>query len=130
MIRRLAGQHVLVVDDDELIRMVASTLLAEEGAQVSTAANGAQAVAACLSPQATFDVVLMDVQMPLLNGLDATSTIRRHRTAAELPVIGQSSKTTPEDRAAAVNAGMNAYLGKPFDIEQVVEAILRHVRVR
>lgn len=119
---RLKGVRVLVVDDDENIRIAVEALLVSEGACVSCTDNGAQAVAECLRPSAAIDVVLLDVQMPMLSGLAATSTIRRHRGAADLPIVGLSAWSSEEDLAAAFATGMNEYLLKPFDIDEFVVA--------
>lgn len=124
----LQGLRILVVDDDDLCREVAKELLEAEGARIIEATNGAQAVAVCLAPDAALDLVLMDNEMPLLGGLPATQTIRARHSAAALPVIGLSSRCDMEDRRAAMSVGMNDYLPKPFDIAQVVAAILRHRR--
>lgn len=122
----LQGLRVLLVDDDDIARTMARELLEDRGASVSVAANGAEAVAACLVPGAVADIVLMDNEMPLLGGIPATAAIRSRRSALELPIIGLSTRFAPADREKGLAAGMNDYLCKPFDIDLVVSTLLRH----
>lgn len=124
--RQLLGLHVLVVDDDDIIRDIARDLLENEGATVSLATNGAEAVAACPCAHPVVDIVLIDNEMPLLGGIPATAAIRSRRGAKELPIIGLSSRFAPSDQAAGRAAGMNDYLCKPLDIGQVVSTLKRH----
>lgn len=122
----LRGVRVLVVDDDGICREIAQGLLEAQGAQVTLAVNGAEAASICLGAGPRPDVMLIDNEMPVLTGIGATALIRRRLTDIELPIVGLSSRSAPADRAAALAAGMNDYLCKPFDIDLVLPALLRH----
>lgn len=124
----LSGLRILVADDDALIRDVVSELLQEQGATVMLAINGAEAVVACLDTASSIDAVLIDNEMPVLDGIAATAAIRSCRSAQELPIIGVSSRSGTSDRTAGQAAGMNEYLSKPYDVQQVVATLLRHRR--
>lgn len=117
----LAGVRVLLVDDSEMSREVVEHLLLLEGAAVGTAADGRQALE-CLRT-AEFDLVLMDVQMPVLDGLEAAALIRSDLGLVELPIVALTAGVLPEQRAAAKAAGMNAFLTKPIDDQQMVATI-------
>jgi two-component system sensor histidine kinase/response regulator len=121
----LAGLRVLVVDDNALNREVASGFLQEVGMQVVLAANGLQALD-CLA-QADFDMVLMDLQMPLMDGLAASREIRKQARWACLPLIALSAHDAQAGRLATVAAGMDAYLGKPIDEAALYQTLLQFV---
>ncbi|MEA3639452.1 MAG: PAS domain S-box protein [Lamprobacter sp.] len=127
--QRLAGLHILAVDDVELNLLVLDKLLSFEGARISMAHDGQAALrqleAADSDP---FDLVLMDVQMPVMDGYEATRRIRTRWPS--LPVIGLTAHAMPEDRDRCLNAGMVAHLTKPIDLEALLAALhqLRQVR--
>ncbi|MBV8500657.1 MAG: response regulator [Paucibacter sp.] len=125
--RRLAGLHLLVVEDNLNNQQVARELLEGEGAVVLLANDGQQALS--LLAQAKhgpprIDAVLMDVQMPVMDGYTATRLIRR-QLALTLPIIAMTANAMPADRQACLDAGMSEHVGKPFDIEHVVAVLLR-----
>jgi len=123
--RRLSGIRVLAAEDVELNRVILQDLLAQEGATVVFAENGAQALETVRSAgTAAFDVVLMDVQMPVMNGLDATRRLRAMVPA--LPVIGLTAHALPEERERCLEAGMVERVTKPVDTEVLVSAMLRY----
>ena len=123
--RRLAGLSLLVAEDNEVNSMVLEELLGEEGATVTLACNGQEAVDAVRRQgAAAFDVVLMDVQMPVMDGFDATRAI--HELAPRLPVIGQTAHALDEERERCFAAGMVDHLAKPIDPERLVEVVSRH----
>ena len=126
---RLAGLRVLVAEDNEVNQMVLEELLIGEGAEVVLTGNGQEAVD-CLRVQGppAFDVVLMDVQMPVMDGYAATRAI--HALAPDLPVIGQTAHAFDEERAHCVAAGMVGHLAKPIDPEEMVRVILHHTTGR
>ncbi|WP_347249837.1 ATP-binding protein [Zoogloea sp.] len=126
---RLTGLRVLVAEDNEVNQMVLEEFLAAEGAEVSLTSNGQEAVA-CLMERgaAAFDVVLMDVQMPVMDGYAATRAI--HAIAPALPVIGQTAHAFDEERAHCLDAGMIDHLAKPIDPDEMVRVILRHTTGR
>ncbi|UFH48150.1 CHASE domain-containing hybrid sensor histidine kinase/response regulator [Pseudomonas sp. KNUC1026] len=123
--RRLAGLYVLVVEDNALNRQVASGLLHAEGARVHLAENGKEGIEAVQGSAEPFDAVLMDVQMPELDGLQATRLIRADGRFARLPIIAMTANAGAEDRAACLQAGMNDHLGKPIDLGRLVD-VVRH----
>jgi PAS domain S-box-containing protein len=126
----LPGVRVLVVDDSSINLEVARRILELEGATVSLAADGQQAVDTLLHDPDAVDVVLMDVQMPVLDGHDATRRIRSGLGLRHLPVIALTAGVTTGEQARAQAAGMNDVLGKPFDPRALVACLLRHVTPR
>ncbi len=127
--QRLAGLRVLAAEDLEVNRVVLSHLLNYEGALVSFAANGRRALERLAeSDPDAFDAVLMDVQMPEMDGYEATRIIRRVYPA--LPVIGVSAYALTDEQAKCLEAGMVDHVTKPIDPEQLVATILRHVRMQ
>ncbi len=115
---------VLVVDDDAVNRLVATRLLNRLGIETETATNGLEAVARV--EQASFRVVLMDVQMPGIDGFEATRRIRQYETktgALRVPIVGFSASIYAEDRACGFEAGMDDYLSKPMERERLVERL-------
>jgi len=124
---RLAGIRVLVAEDNEVNQMVLEDHLCSEGAEVTLVENG-QAAIDCVQARgaASFDVVLMDVQMPVMDGHTATRLLGG--IAPDLPVIGQTAHALDEERAACLAAGMVDHLAKPIEPEVMVRSILRHRR--
>lgn len=121
--RRLAGARLLVVDDSEINQEIAMHMLLREGAQVFLAGNGREALAVLREDPAGFDVVLMDVQMPELDGLQATRQMREDDTLRELPVIALTAGALAEERRRAMDAGMDRFLTKPLDPEQLLATV-------
>ena len=117
---RLTGRHFLVVDDQAMNREVVVRMLALEGAQSTQAADGQQALDLLRAQPRGFDAVLMDVQMPVMDGLSATRAIRGALGLTELPIIALTAALLPEQQAAARAAGADALLAKPLDLEQMV----------
>ncbi len=122
---RLKGQRVLVVDDSELNRIVVVRALALEGADSETACDGQQALDRLRERPREFDVVLMDVQMPVMDGLTATQELRRDPVLARIPVIAFTAGVLQEERRKASDAGVNDFLPKPVDLEEMVAVLLR-----
>jgi len=118
--RRLAGLRLLVVEDNALNRQVADELLRGEGAQVILAEGGLEGVSQVMSASTPFDAVLMDIQMPDIDGLEATRRIRRHPHFALLPILAMTANASNSDREACMAAGMNDHVSKPIDLEQLV----------
>ncbi|WP_201787427.1 PAS domain S-box protein [Pseudomonas sp. BMS12] len=121
---RLAGLHLLVVEDNALNRQVAQELLQGEGAQVQLAEDGQAGVTAVLHAKPPFDAVLMDIQMPGMDGLEATRLLRGHAHLAALPIIAMTANASRVDRDNCLDAGMNEHVGKPIDLEQLVHTLL------
>jgi PAS domain S-box-containing protein len=117
----LNGKRILLVEDNEMNRLVANTILEQYGAIITEAGNGEEAITAMESNQ--FDAVLMDVQMPVLNGLDATKHIRKY-ISARVPIIALTANAIKGENERCINAGMNAFLSKPFEEDDLVNMIL------
>nr|WP_315489212.1 response regulator [uncultured Rhodoferax sp.] len=123
--RQLANMRILVVEDNLINQQVAEELLTAEGALVSLAANGQIGVEAVAAAVPQFDVVLMDIQMPVLDGYGATRYIRETLKLASLPIIAMTANAMSGDRDACILAGMNEHVGKPFDIAKLVSLLIR-----
>ena len=121
---RLTGLRVLAVDDNRVNRFMVERALQLEGALVRLAPDGQQALQILEASPQGFDVVLMDIQMPVMDGLTATQAIRAHPGLAALPVIALTAGVMAEERDAAQAAGVNGFLAKPLDLEGMV-AMLR-----
>ncbi len=119
---RHAGQRVLLAEDNPINQEVAGELLAAAGLVVEMADDGERAVELALSRP--YDLVLMDVQMPRMDGLSATRAIRE-RAGRAMPVIAMTAHAFGEDRAACLAAGMNDHVAKPVDPEQLYATLLR-----
>ncbi|MEG2049747.1 MAG: response regulator, partial [Comamonas sp.] len=117
----LKGKRVLVVDDNALNREVAADFLELVGIQVELATDGAQALK--VLEKQSFDLVLMDVHMPNMDGMQATRAIRQHPSLHNLPVIALTAQARTEDREAIETAGMNAHLSKPIDDKLLYETL-------
>ena len=128
----LRGQHLLMAEGNELNREIAVALLEEQGATVTTAENGREAVELYQSAhKGTFDAVLMDVMMPEMNGLEATRAIRafEHCPAESgIPIIAMTANVFADDVKACLEAGMNSHVGKPLDMQVLAAEISRQVR--
>ncbi len=127
---RLAGLSVLVVDDSALNRQIAMEFLAEIDIDAKTANDGREAINILQSLadlNAGVELVLMDIQMPELDGMSATREIRQQTRFADLPIIAMTAHTMSGDREQAINAGMNDHLSKPIEPEQLYQMLLKHV---
>jgi PAS domain S-box-containing protein len=122
--RALAGLRILVVEDNLINQQVAEELLNAQGALVSLAANGQLGVDAVAASQPPFDVVLMDLQMPVLDGYGATRKIRQELGLTQLPIVAMTANAMASDRHACLAAGMNEHVGKPFDMAHLVTVLL------
>jgi PAS domain S-box-containing protein len=123
--KRLQGLRLLVVEDNKINQMVAKGLLVQEGAEVTLADNGQLGVSAVADANNIFDVVLMDVQMPVMDGYAATRVIRQEMGLTALPIIAMTANAMAADRAACLACGMNDHVGKPFDLDHLVAVLLR-----
>ena len=126
----LSGLHLLLVEDNELNAEIAEVLLRDNGAKVTTVRDGKQAVELFESEQErTFDAILMDIMMPVMDGLTASKTIRalERPDAKTIPIIAMTANAFKEDAQKCFDAGMNAHLAKPLDIESVKRTILEQI---
>jgi len=121
---RLAGLRVLLVEDNLLNQEVAQYVLAHAGAGVDFAVNGRAAIAMLEADGARYDAVLMDVQMPVMDGIAATAAIRAMGMHA-LPIVAMSANAMDEDRGRALAAGMDDYVAKPIDVDELVATLAR-----
>lgn len=121
----LEGRRILLVEDNEINSEIAEALLTEEGFLVETAPDGDVAVEMVKNAEAGYyDVVLMDIQMPRMNGYDATRAIRALESAqADIPIIALSANTYAEDRKKAIESGMDAHAPKPLNMENLLSLI-------
>jgi CheY-like chemotaxis protein len=125
---RLKGLRLLVVEDNVMNQQVAFELLSNEGAHVTVASNGRLGVRAALSAKPRFDAVMMDIQMPDIDGYEATAKIRGDQSMESMPIIAMTANALDEDKAACLAAGMNDHVGKPVDLEILIMTILKHCR--
>jgi PAS domain S-box-containing protein len=121
----LRGLRVLVVEDNQINQEVAGFILAHAGATLEIAANG-RAALSMLQEDAAFDVVLMDLQMPVMNGFEATAAIRA--AGLDLPIVAMTANAMDEDRQRSLDAGMQAHLAKPIDVDALVATLSRVTR--
>ena len=124
--RSLAGVKILLAEDNELNREVAEVLLKSRGAVVIPAEDGEKTLAAFRDqPEGSFDVILMDVMMPVMNGLETAKAIRQLQKAdaKTIPIIALTANAFQEDEKKCLAAGMNAHLSKPMEIDQVCDVI-------
>ena len=118
----MLNKRVLVVDDHKLNRMVASEMLKKWGAQVHLAENGKEAVQACVSER--YDLVLMDLQMPEMDGYEATARILEELGNAAPPIVAVTASASEQDRMDILNAGMCEHVIKPFKKETLIRILL------
>ena len=124
----LNGLKILLVEDNEMNREIAEMLFGEQGAVIDSVCDGIEAVDRMkMVEPGTYDVIFMDVQMPIMNGYEATSRIRKmeNPALANIPIIALSANALNEDREASSAAGMDDHVSKPFEIHEVIEAVNR-----
>lgn len=122
--QRLQGMTLLVVEDNALNREVVEELLTAEGATVVLAHDGRAGVDIVQTARQHFDAVLMDMQMPIMDGLEATRLIRSDGRFNNLPIIAMTANASASDRQQCQQAGMNDHVGKPFVFEQLISVLL------
>ena len=122
------GLRVLVVEDNEINQMVANAILQRFGCEVTLRENGAEALQTFESGE--YDLIVMDCQMPVMNGMQAASAIRdlESKGNRHIPIIAMTANATPSDRAACLQAGMDDFLSKPIQERDLVDAIRRNRR--
>ena len=125
LLRPAQGAHVLLVEDNEINQQVASELLEQARFFVDIANNGKEALE--MLEAATYDAVLMDIQMPIMDGFEATKRLRADERFAKLPVLAMTANATVEDRARTAEAGMNAHISKPIDPKELFGALVEWI---
>ena len=120
------GKHLLLVEDNELNKEIALEILGEYGFQVDTADNGAVAVEKVVASRpGDYDLVLMDIQMPVMDGYEATRCIRalENPALAGIPILAMTANAFDEDKKASLECGMNGFLSKPIQIEELIQML-------
>lgn len=130
-IHTIKGTRILLVEDNELNAEIAKTVLEDDGALVTRVGDGQQAVELFKEkPAGTFDAILMDLMMPVMDGYTATKEIRslERSDAKTIPIIAMTANAFQEDAEKCIAVGMNAHLAKPLDIEKVMITICHLVK--
>ena len=129
--KSIKGLHILLAEDNELNMEIAEFMLQNEGAEVTKAWNGQEAVELFRkSKPGEFDVILMDIMMPVMNGYEATKMIRSldREDAKTIPIIAMTANAFSEDRLRAVEAGMNEHLAKPLESTVIIKTIAKYLK--
>ncbi len=129
-LRRLDGLRLLIVDDSDINRDVAKGILSAEGAAIELAEDGKAALDILLREPGEFDAVLMDMQMPVMDGYEATRHIRANQTLMRLPIIALTAGAFRSQRDQALVAGVDAFVAKPFEVDELIHAVVQLVRGR
>ncbi len=124
----LHGLRVLLVEDNKTNRLLATRLLEKLQASVRSAGDGEQALAVLDAEPGEFDLVLMDIQMPVMDGIEATSRLRADPRFARLPIVALTADAMPQDRARCLEVGMDDYLSKPIDFSQLATTLQRFIK--
>jgi len=119
---KFSDKQVLVVEDNKINQKLILTLLGSSGIDIETADDGAEALEKMRAPGAHFDLVLMDVNMPKMDGLEATREIRKESLLRDTPVVALTASTSAEEVEAILESGMNAYLDKPINLGKLYHA--------
>ena len=125
----VSGMHVLVVEDNNLNREIAQCLLEDAGVTVTTVSNGLEAYEKFIfSPPETFDLILMDIMMPVMDGLEAAAKIRScdRPDALTIPIVAMSANAFSDDVFASKKAGMNEHLAKPLELHKLLQILARY----
>lgn len=125
---QLAGKRILLVEDTPVNQAIVTKLLAQYGCLVALASDGLEALA--MAEREPFDLVLMDIRMPELDGLEATRRLRAREAAHGLPrqpIIAMTANAMSQDRANCLDAGMDDFIPKPFQVEEMINMVLRHL---
>lgn len=123
----LAGLRLLVVEDNPLNQQVARELLSHAGAEIEVASDGEQGIACVRRASLPYDAILMDIQMPKMDGYTATRVLRQQMQIAT-PIIAMTANALPTDREACLAAGMSDHIGKPINARELIALVLRYCR--
>lgn len=115
--------HLLVVEDEPSNREIAEVILASHGIMVTCVTNGEEALRLCIDEQQPFDAILMDVLMPVMDGLEATRRLRAHPQTKDIPIICVSAKASGFDQSAGLEAGCATYVRKPYKRKELLQAL-------
>lgn len=122
----LQTKHILVVEDNEINQEVVALMIARTGAEVSVASNGEEAVSMFLAEPSQYCMILMDLQMPVMSGYEATEAIRKHDT--HIPIIALTAAAMVEDKAKVLQTGMNDHLSKPIDTKDLYLKLAKYCK--
>lgn len=123
----LVGKEILVVDDNEINRHILSEILRNDGAKIDIASNGYEAIQKIKNRKVSFDAIIMDIQMPVLDGYDTTHIIRNELHLKTIPIIAVSAYSMNSDRKHCMEIGINEHIAKPIDIDLLLSVINRWV---
>jgi PAS domain S-box-containing protein len=126
LLAALSGARILLAEDNEVNQLVASRILSKAGFEVKIAGNGLEAVE--MVKREAFDLVLMDIQMPEMDGLTAARTIRSDPAFADLPIVAMTAHAMSGDREMSLSAGMNDHVNKPINLQELYQALLKWVK--
>ena len=128
----LHGLHVLLAEDNDLNAEIAVSLLEEQGMIVTRAADGKSAlIQFCNTAPGTFDLILMDIMMPEMNGYETTKAIRNlsdRPDGKEIPIIAMTANAFEEDKREAIAAGMNGHIAKPIQVDKLLSILSEVIR--
>jgi CheY-like chemotaxis protein len=128
LVSSIAGSNILLVEDNEINQLVATELLAEGNVTVEVANNGKDALDMILARPTHWDVVLMDMQMPVMDGVTATIEVRKTISAEQLPIVAMTANAMVQDKEKCMAAGMQDFVTKPIDPDILWETLLRVIR--
>jgi CheY-like chemotaxis protein len=123
---RLDGARLLLVEDNPINQLVAKSMLTFAGASIEAVDNGRAAVDLLATDAARFDLVLMDVQMPEMDGFEATRRIRND-LKLNLPVLAMTAGVLHSEREQCIECGMNDFIAKPIDVDEMLQTIARNL---
>ncbi|SLM28310.1 putative Histidine kinase [Desulfamplus magnetovallimortis] len=129
----IRGAEILLVEDNEINQQIAFEILTSAGLKVTIAENGQKGVEKVMEHKTSgqmFDVVLMDIQMPVMDGYEATRLIRQESLFSDLPIIAMTANAMIQDREKAASAGMNDYVAKPIDVKELINTLLKWIKPR
>lgn len=130
---QLTGIHILLAEDNDLNAEIAMTLLSDEGFEVERAENGVKCVEILEKmPARYYSLILMDIQMPVLNGYEATQKIRKlpDTEKAGIPIIAMTANAFAKDREKALEVGMDDYVAKPIDMNKLIPTLLKYISIK
>jgi signal transduction histidine kinase/CheY-like chemotaxis protein len=126
--QRFNGKTILIVEDVDINREIVTTMLEDTGLSIDEAKNGAEAVRMYSADPARYDLILMDIQMPEMDGFEAAKAIRGMANADATPILAMSANAFKEDIDKSLASGMNEHLSKPVDYNMLIDALSRYLR--
>ena len=127
----LNGRHILLAEDNDLNAEIAEAILERVGLKIERVEDGVQCVnKVAKMPVGTYDMILMDIQMPKMDGYKATQEIRHlpDKGKACIPIIAMTASAFEEDKREAIAAGMNGHIAKPIDVNELMEILVKNIR--